>query len=58
MCGRFVDFYVILVYRFRVVLVPRSALHTTRTLANEIKIIVCPAFADSISEGDIRYSGS
>jgi hypothetical protein len=42
--------------RFRVLLVPRSAgLHTSLRLANEVKVIVCPGFADSISEGDIRY---
>ena len=29
-------------------------LYTTRVLGDEVKIIVCPAFADSISEGDIR----
>ena len=37
-------------------------LYTTRVLGDEVKVIVCPAFADSISEGDIRqvlswYSG-
>merc|ERR1711936_294464 len=30
-------------------------LYTTRVLGDEVKIIVCPAFADSISEGDIRW---
>jgi len=30
-------------------------LYTTRVLADEVKVIVCPAFADSISEGDIRW---
>jgi len=30
-------------------------LYTTRVLGEEVKIIVCPAFADSISEGDIRW---
>ena len=29
-------------------------LYTTRILGDEVKVIVCPAFADSISEGDIR----
>jgi len=31
------------------------SLHTTRVLGDEVKVIVCPAFADSISEGDIRW---
>jgi len=31
------------------------ALHTSQVLADEVKIIECPAFADSISEGDIRW---
>merc|ERR1719334_1953481 len=30
-------------------------LYTTRILGDEVKVIVCPAFADSISEGDIRW---
>jgi len=30
-------------------------LYTTRVLGDEVKVIVCPAFADSISEGDIRW---
>merc|ERR1711936_929170 len=30
-------------------------LYTTRVLGDEVKIIVCPAFADSISEGNIRW---
>ena len=32
------------------------SIYTTRVLGDEVKIIVCPAFADSISEGDIRFS--
>merc|ERR1711881_402713 len=28
---------------------------TTRVLGEEVKVVVCPAFADSISEGDIRW---
>merc|ERR1712106_36981 len=31
------------------------SIYTTRVLGDEVKIIVCPAFADSISEGDIRW---
>merc|ERR1712142_828520 len=30
-------------------------IYTTRVLGDEVKVIVCPAFADSISEGDIRW---
>merc|ERR1712168_311816 len=30
-------------------------LRTTPALGNEIKEVVCPAFADSISEGDVRW---
>merc|ERR1712142_1289535 len=30
-------------------------LFTSRVLGDEVKVIVCPAFADSISEGDIRW---
>merc|ERR1711892_805585 len=30
-------------------------LYTSRVLGDEVKVIVCPAFADSISEGDIRW---
>merc|ERR1712172_289310 len=33
----------------------RRSIFTTRVLGEEIKVIVCPAFADSISEGDIRW---
>merc|ERR1712106_468904 len=29
--------------------------YTSRVLGDEVKVIVCPAFADSISEGDIRW---
>ncbi len=43
------------VCRLRVLLVPRSGLHTSLSLSNEVRVIVCPGFADSISEGDIRY---
>ena len=35
-------------------MVPRSGLHVSRVLGNEIKDVVCPPFADSISEGDVR----
>merc|ERR1712183_779544 len=35
--------------------VVRRSIFTTRALGDEVKIIVCPAFADSISEGDIRW---
>merc|ERR1711881_821755 len=28
---------------------------TTRVLGEEVKVVVCPAFADSISEVDIRW---
>merc|ERR1711881_316618 len=28
---------------------------TTRVLGEEVKVVVCPAFVDSISEGDIRW---
>merc|ERR1712172_153209 len=35
--------------------VVRRSIFTTRVLGEEIKVIVCPAFADSISEGDIRW---
>merc|ERR1711892_758107 len=31
------------------------SIYTTRVLGDEVKVIVCPAFADSISEGDIRW---
>ena len=34
--------------------VPRAGLSTSRVLGDEVKVIVCPAFADSISEGDVR----
>merc|ERR1712121_341535 len=30
-------------------------LNTTRILGDEVKVIVCPAFADSISESDLRW---
>ncbi|XP_023336382.1 dihydrolipoyllysine-residue succinyltransferase component of 2-oxoglutarate dehydrogenase complex, mitochondrial [Eurytemora carolleeae] len=39
----------------RVLVVPRSGLHVSRVLGNEIKDVVCPPFADSISEGDVRW---
>jgi len=39
---------------FRVLLVPRNSLHTTVVLKDS-KVIECPPFADSISEGDIRW---
>merc|ERR1712168_420729 len=32
-----------------------GGLRTTPALGNEIKEVVCPAFADSISEGDVRW---
>merc|ERR1712130_699909 len=35
--------------------VVRRSIFTTRVLGDEVKVIVCPAFADSISEGDIRW---
>merc|ERR1711936_1308121 len=41
-----------LVYQNPVV---RRSIFTTRVLGEEVKVIVCPAFADSISEGDIRW---
>merc|ERR1711936_930859 len=31
------------------------SIFTTRVLGEEVKVVVCPAFADSISEGDIRW---
>jgi hypothetical protein len=37
-----------------VLVVPQNGLHTTLALGDEVKVIVCPAFAESISEGDIR----
>merc|ERR1719308_188948 len=40
---------------FKVLLFHRDGLHTTRVLGEEVKVIVCPAFADSISEGDVRW---
>jgi 2-oxoglutarate dehydrogenase E2 component (dihydrolipoamide succinyltransferase) len=40
---------------YRVLVVPRSGLHVTRVLGNDIKEIICPPFADSISEGDVRW---
>jgi 2-oxoglutarate dehydrogenase E2 component (dihydrolipoamide succinyltransferase) len=39
---------------YRVLLVPNNSFHTTRLL-NESKEIICPPFADSISEGDVRW---
>ena len=39
-------------------LVPSSQLHTTRVLGEEVNVVICPPFADSISEGDIRYVSS
>jgi len=36
-------------------LVPSSQLHTTRVLGEEVNVVICPPFADSISEGDIRW---
>jgi 2-oxoglutarate dehydrogenase E2 component (dihydrolipoamide succinyltransferase) len=33
----------------------RGGLHTSSILRDEIKVVVCPAFADSISEGDVRW---
>lgn len=39
---------------FRVLLVPNNSFHTSRILG-DVKEIVCPPFADSISEGDIRW---
>merc|ERR1712088_760463 len=35
--------------------VVRRSIFTTRVLGDEVKVVVCPAFADSISEGDIRW---
>merc|ERR1712158_342044 len=35
--------------------VVRRSIFTTRVLGEEVKVVVCPAFADSISEGDIRW---
>merc|ERR1712183_855154 len=35
--------------------VVRRSIFTTRVLGDEVKVEVCPAFADSISEGDIRW---
>merc|ERR1711990_947338 len=35
--------------------VVRRSIFTTRVLGEEVKGVVCPAFADSISEGDIRW---
>jgi len=40
---------------FRVLLVPNNSFHTTRILGDGVQIIECPPFADSISEGDIRW---
>merc|ERR1711963_2915 len=33
----------------------RRSIFTTRVLGDEVKVVVCPAFADSISEGDLRW---
>merc|ERR1711962_15827 len=35
--------------------VVRRSIFTTRVLGDEVKVVVCPAFADSISEGDLRW---
>merc|ERR1712088_298098 len=35
--------------------VVRRSIFTTRVLGEEVKVVVCPAFADSISEGDLRW---
>merc|ERR1712051_682800 len=35
--------------------VVRRSIFTTRVLGEEVEVVVCPAFADSISEGDIRW---
>merc|ERR1712158_42403 len=35
--------------------VVRRSIFTTRVLGDEVKVVVCPTFADSISEGDIRW---
>lgn len=40
---------------YRVLVVPNNSFHTTRFLGNEIKVLECPPFADSISEGDVRW---
>ena len=29
--------------------------HASSVLSDEVKVVVCPAFADSISEGDLRW---
>jgi len=39
---------------FRVLVVPQSSLHSSRVL-RDTKEIACPPFADSISEGDVRW---
>jgi 2-oxoglutarate dehydrogenase E2 component (dihydrolipoamide succinyltransferase) len=41
--------------QFQLLVVPRGSLHTSRVLGDEVKVVECPAFADSISEGDIRW---
>merc|ERR1712088_483270 len=35
--------------------VVRRSIFTTRVLGDEVKVVVCPAFADSISEGDLSW---
>merc|ERR1712012_1224859 len=35
--------------------VVRRSIFTTRVLGDEVKVVVSPAFADSISEGDLRW---
>lgn len=40
--------------KYQVAELSRS-LHISQVLGNEVTIVVCPAFADSISEGDIRW---
>merc|ERR1712168_77822 len=35
--------------------VVRRSIFTSRVLGDEVKVVVCPAFADSISEGDLRW---
>merc|ERR1711936_514783 len=35
--------------------VVRRSIFTTRVLGDEVIVVVCPAFADSISEGDLRW---
>jgi len=35
--------------------VVRRSIFTSRVLGDEVQVVVCPPFADSISEGDIRW---